>query len=238
MLQSVKNAYTLVMSAISVYTDRVFRVTLPARKPVQYDVPTDEDVKRLMEQARPDLKLAIALAAIGTLRRGEICGLKYSDVFRDFGVIYVHTDMVLSKDNEWIHKEMPKTSDSVRRVSLPAEVMAMIEDGDPDAYIITSTPAAISDAFSRLRTRLGLKCRFQDLRHYAASILHAIGMPDQYIMERGGWSTDGTLKAVYRNTLSDRTKAFSDKANDYFTQNLLKNKQNRSTRNSTRRSAK
>ncbi|MBP3296406.1 MAG: tyrosine-type recombinase/integrase, partial [Lachnospiraceae bacterium] len=77
------------------------------------------------------------------------------------------------------------------------------------------------DAFCRLRNRLGMECRFHDLRHYAASILHAIGVPDQYIMERGGWSTDGTLKAIYRNTLSDKSRQFSAKANDYFDNNLL-----------------
>ena len=219
--KSVKNAYSLVLSAISLYSERVYHVTLPARQPLQYNVPTDDEVQKLMDEARPDLKLAIALAAVGTLRRGEICALKHKDVFRDFKVIYVHTDMVLDKDNHWIHKEMPKTSDSVRRVLLPDEVLDMIEEGEPEDYVVPSTPAAISDAFGRLRNRLGLKCRFHDLRHYAASILHAIGMPDQYIMERGGWSTDGTLKAVYRNTLSDKSKEYSDRANDYFKAKLF-----------------
>lgn len=220
--KSVKNAYSLVTAAVSVYSDRAFRVTLPTRQPLQYDIPTDEQVQALMDNARPDLKLAIALSAIGTLRRGEICGLTYADVLRDFKAVYIHTDMVLSKDNVWIHKEIPKTSDSVRRVTLPDEVMSLIGEGAPEEYIIPSTPAAISDAFGRLRNKLGLKCRFHDLRHYAASILHAIGVPDQYIMERGGWSTDGTLKAVYRNTLSDKSRQFSDRANAYFSEKLLK----------------
>jgi integrase len=218
--KSVKNAYTLVVSAIALYAERSFKVTLPTRQPLQYNVPTDEDVQLLMAEARPDLRLAIMLAAVGTLRRGEICGLKYKDVIPNVGV-YVHTDMVLSKDNTWIHKEIPKTSDSVRLVSLPSEALSMIEDGEPDAYIIDGTPAAISDAFGRLRDRLGLSCRFHDLRHYAVSILHAIGVPDQYLMERGGWATPGTLQAVYRNTLSDKSKEFSDKANAYFSKNLL-----------------
>ncbi|MBR0090420.1 MAG: site-specific integrase, partial [Lachnospiraceae bacterium] len=67
----------------------------------------------------------------------------------------------------------------------------------------------------------GMKCRFHDLRHYSASILHAIGVPDQYIMERGGWSDDRVLKAVYRNTLDDQSKAFTKKANDYFSGSIF-----------------
>ena len=45
--------------------------------------------------------------------------------------------------------------------------------------------------------------RFHALRHYCASQLHALGMPDAYIMERGGWESDGVLKGIYRHTLSD-----------------------------------
>lgn len=220
--KSVKNAYALVSAAVALYSDRIYRVTLPARQPVQYDIPTDDDVHRLMEEAGEELRLAIALAAIGTLRRGEICGLKHKDVLRDFSAVYVHADVVLDKDKNWIYKEMPKTSDSVRRVPLPSEIIDMIACGDPEEFLFDMTPAALSDRFIRLRKRLDLKCRFHDLRHYAASILHAIGVPDQYIMERGGWSTDGTLKAVYRNTLSDKSKAFSDKANEYFEKKLLR----------------
>ena len=47
----------------------------------------------------------------------------------------------------------------------------------------------------------GPKFRFHDLRHYCASIMHAIGIPDQYIMSRGGWSSDNVMKAVYRNVI-------------------------------------
>lgn len=214
--KSVKNIYALVLGAVSSHSDRMYKVTLPKRPPLKYSVPTDEEVNQLMQTARTDLKIAIALAAIGTLRRGEICALKYKDIYREKNAIYIHSDMVLTKDNKWIYKEIPKTSDSVRIIPLPAEVITLLGEGDAEEFVIKSTPAAISDSFTRLRERLCLKCRFHDLRHYAASILHAIGIPDVYIMERGGWSTDGTLKAVYRNSLSDKSIEYSEKANGYF----------------------
>lgn len=116
---------------------------------------------------------------------------------------------------------MPKTSDSVRSVELPPQVIQMLGDGDPDDYVVRSTPAAISDAFGRLRNRLGMSCRFHDLRHYSVSIMHAIGIPDQYIMQRHGFSSDVVLKAVYRNTLSDKSNQFTAKTNEYFANNVL-----------------
>lgn len=46
--------------------------------------------------------------------------------------------------------------------------------------------------------------------------MHAIGIPDQYIMDRGDWRSDMVLKAVYRNVINDEKKKLTDKINDHF----------------------
>ena len=33
-----------------------------------------------------------------------------------------------------------------------------------------------------------------------------MGVPDKYIMERGGWKTDSTLKNIYQHTMSDKRR--------------------------------
>ncbi len=58
--------------------------------------------------------------------------------------------------------------------------------------------------------------RFHDLRHYSASIMHAMGVPDQYIMKRGGWSNDRVLKDIYRGTVADYEEKFVCMTNAYF----------------------
>ena len=47
-------------------------------------------------------------------------------------------------------------------------------------------------------------------------IAHALGIPDAYIMEMGGWRTDRTMKRVYRSTLADRAKTERDKLTAHF----------------------
>lgn len=59
--------------------------------------------------------------------------------------------------------------------------------------------------------------RFHDLRHYSASIMHAIGVPDVYIMERGGWSSDHTLKRIYCGAMDDFSQKFTNLTNEHFT---------------------
>ena len=56
--------------------------------------------------------------------------------------------------------------------------------------------------------------RFHDLRHYCASVQHALGVPDAYIMQRGGWGN--MIKEVYRHALKDKVSEMDDKANNYF----------------------
>ena len=219
--KTVKNIYSFVLSSIKMFSDRTFRVTLPPKRQYEYHLPVDEEIKALMKIADDEMKMCIALASIGTLRRGEICGLLQKDVDREHNNVYVHSDMVRNDQKGWTHKETPKTSSSNRRITLPSKVIAMIPDGEPDEYICKRTPNDVTDAFIDLRDELGLKCRFHDLRHYAASILHAIGVPDQYIQERGGWRSDFMLKSVYRNTISDKTDEFTKKANAYFDKGIL-----------------
>lgn len=84
--------------------------------------------------------------------------------------------------------------------------------------IVNLTPNNITDRFQYCLNNAQLEhFRFHDLRHYSASIQHALGIPDSYIMQRGGWGNDGTLKAVYRHALADRAKEMNDIANKHFT---------------------
>ena len=48
--------------------------------------------------------------------------------------------------------------------------------------------------------------------------MHAIGVPDQYIMQRGGWATDGVMKKVYRDTIDEQTIKMNQKINQHFSE--------------------
>ena len=56
----------------------------------------------------------------------------------------------------------------------------------------------------RLCASLDIECRFHDLRHYNASIMLSLNVPDKYAMERLGQSTPGLIKAVYQHVMSDK----------------------------------
>ena len=109
----------------------------------------------------------------------------------------------------------PKTESSIRTVVMPDFVIQRISG--IEGRIVKMHPEDISKRFAATIKELELPhFRFHDLRHYSASIMHAIGIPDQYIMKRGGWKTDAVLKSVYRNAIDDEDKKFTQKINDHF----------------------
>lgn len=215
--KTVRNVYGFLISSISaVNPDKHIKVTLPQKKVIQRHIPTDKDIQALIDLANPEMKKAIMLAAFGTMRRSEICALTYDDI--DGNVIHVHRNMVKGIDG-WIVKNIPKTNSSDRYIEYPAAIIEKLCDRNK-GNVVDMLPQSVTDNFYDMRHKLGLSCRFHDLRHYAASIMHALGIPDQYIMERGGWSSDTVLKSVYRNVLDDKQNEFTELINSYTSQNF------------------
>ena len=50
--------------------------------------------------------------------------------------------------------------------------------------------------------------------HFDSPLIPVI--PDQYILERGGWSSDNIMKTVYRNTIDIKTVRQTKKINEHF----------------------
>lgn len=215
--KTVKNIHSLMKAAVSFADPTItWKVTLPKGRIRQSTIPTDEVVKELIRKANPDLRKAILLGAMGGLRRGEICGLTYGDIIRSHNMVHIHCDVVRNIENEYVRKEIPKNATSDRYVELPEEVIEMLGNGPQSDVIVKMVPHSITTGFMRLTASCGVSVRFHDLRHYSASVMHAIGVPDQYIMARHGWKSDTTLKAVYRETLEDKKNSFTDKTNQYM----------------------
>lgn len=213
--KTVRNAYGLLKSVLAEYAPSLsINVKMPQKVKPTYHVPNDSEIKQIISYYKEhdtDMLLAVYLAAFGTMRRSEICGLTADDVSGD--TVHVRSAMVKDENREWKIKTT-KTVSSDRYVQLPSFV---IESLPKSGRIVKVNPDYITHTFGRTLKRLGIPSfRFHDLRHYSASILHAIGIPDQYIMARGGWSSDAVLKQVYRGIIDDYNQRYNNVANDYF----------------------
>lgn len=210
-VKTVKNAYGLFSATMDMFLDKRFKIQFQQEPERVITIPSDDEVKLLISYSDGDLQLAIYLAAFGGLRRGEICALDSSDVFENY--VRINKSMGLREDRSWEIKT-PKTLSSNRNTFLPEFLIQMLQQ--KTGRIVNMTPDQITDRFCVLRDSLGMTYRFHDLRHYYASINHALGIPDQYIMAMGGWKTDRTLKAVYRNVLEPEKNKFASISMAHF----------------------
>lgn len=211
--KTVRNVYGLLRSAVlAVRPLLVMNVKLPTRERPDLYTPTNDDIALLLQRSDGDLHLAIGLAAFATLRRGEICALHRSDLVGSD--LTVRAAVVADQDGHLVRKS-PKTYSSYRTITLPDFLVEEIKTKEDQ--LVDLTPSQLSDRFASLVKRCGLPhIRFHDLRHYSASMMHAAGIPDQYIMQRGGWSSDHVMKRVYINAMDDQTRIMNEKINSTF----------------------
>lgn len=200
-------------------TERKYKVKYRNQKQKHIAIPTELEVAGLVEVFRnSEMEIPVMLGAYGGLRRGEISALTLDDLHGD--VIHITKDMVLTSDGEWIIKP-PKTLTSNRDVLLPHFVADRIRE---KGRITTLKPNEITNRLRRKMHSLEIDppyC-FHSLRHFSASYLHAQGVPDEYIMRRGGWASSSVMQNVYRHALSDKAIEMEQVAASAF-QNSFQN---------------
>ena len=208
-IRNINGFISAVLASCGIY---IKGVKLPQKVRSELEVPEDEIIKKLFQELKGTaLEVPVMLAAIGGLRRGEICALTIDDL--NGNILHVCKSMVKDPDGHWVVKP-PKTYSSDRYVELPPYVADLIRS---QGYVVRATPSTLSDNHARFLKRHGFPSyHLHGYRHYMVSALHAAGVPDSYIQQRGGWSTDHTMKAVYRHTLADRSAEAVRKANAHF----------------------
>ncbi len=219
--KSIKEAKALVCTALKLHGVKLdLNVTLPAKKPKIKNLPTAEQVINIIRDT--DVELPCMLAMWLSLRISEVRGLQFKDVKN--GVVTVCRSNVYFDGNDNI-KDVNKTYNSTRQLTIPPYIQKLIEavphEKETD-FIVPMGYQTIHNHFKKLLAENDLEMTFHDLRHLNASIMLKLGIPDKYAMERGGWSTNSTLKAVYQHTFSDERKLVDEKIDDYFN-NIIEN---------------
>lgn len=209
-----RNIHGLLSAVMRVYRPEfALNTALPKRQPTNLYIPTESDFKRLLQRVKgTEMEIPVLLAAVGSMRRGEICALMSEDI--EGNVIHVHRNMIKTDAGNWIIKS-PKSYAGDRYIDMPGWLIEKISTRQ--GRIVNMVPNTLTSEFIRYVKSCDIpRFRFHDLRHYSASVQHALGVPDSYIMERGGWGSDRTLKSVYRHALSDQSREMSRVTNDYF----------------------
>jgi integrase len=192
------------------------------------DVATVRELVARADDTNPVLSAAIMLAATTGARRGELLGLRWSDLDRERMVLNVRRAVKMAASGSHAIVGPTKTHQE-RRVSLDPITLALLDthrfrverwatdagvDVDRDGYILTLDPTgrqpmlpdSLTQAFVRLANRCGVKLRFHDLRHFTASQLIASGHDPVVIAGRLGHTDATTTLKLYAHALEERDR--------------------------------
>lgn len=206
------NAHGLLVSVVNVYAPEIrLKTTLPKK---QKKIKILPEVDKIIQAVKgTEVELPCLLAIWLGLRMSEVRGIKKSDI-KD-GILTINR-VIVRVNSQDIVKEETKTVDSRRQLKLPEYILKLIEQTETE-YIITMNRATIYEHFCKILKENNIEhIRFHDLRHLNASVMLALGIPDKYAMERGGWSSTSVMKSVYQHTFTAERRAVDEKIDNYF----------------------
>ena len=225
--KTVRNIYGLLTAVLKLYNRPLFYqldIMLPQKQKRDMRILTPEQLVTLLNAVEgKTIEIPILLAAWLGLRQSEICGIQWDSIDFKNSILTIKQAKVMGKDNKYVLKTT-KTVSSQRKIQIPVYIMDKIKQlPRTDDFVINIKAKSIYDGLKYALRKNNLPdTRFHDLRHFNASVMIALNVPDKYAMERGGWATDYVYKNVYQHTFSDERKAVDTSVNNYFLELLKK----------------
>lgn len=199
--KSVRNAHGFISAVLSTYKPSLhLSTTLPQKAKFEPNTPSEDNVKQILDAvAGTRYEIPYRLACYG-MRRGEICAITSDDLTEN--LLTINKAKVQSASGTWYIRLMPKTFESNRTIYIDDGLADLIRK-QGKAY--SGDPHRLYKHLVELQDQLGIEhFRFHDFRAYYASMAHALGIPDKYIMANGGWASSRIMDRVYKRTFADK----------------------------------
>lgn len=216
------------------------RATLPKveRKEVNYFQPEQvAAIREALELEPVKWKTLVHMLLITGARRGEVLGLKWSEVDFDRNQIHICNNILYSPDCG-IYEDTPKTATSNRYVTLPAETMQLLrqyrvwqneerlrlgEYYQYQGFVFTQEngrpmhPDSVTSWLSKFSKRHGLPhINPHAFRHTMASMLYFNGVDSVSISKRLGHAQVSTTADIYAHVMAEADQKNADILSDIF----------------------
>ena len=200
--KSVRNLNGFVIAVLKYNGSDVQSPRLPQKEKKPVYIPTEEDVRRILQEFKGHRYEAFIILATMGLRRSEICALTPDDLKGN--VLTINKALVQNENKEWVIKST-KTTESTRTIVIPDSVVDLLNERG----FYEGNPENLYFNLRRAQKRLGIPLfPLHKLRHFFASYMHDLGYSDKQIQEFGGWKTDEVMKTVYQHAMEmDKVKS-------------------------------
>lgn len=191
-----KNYLGFIMAVLKAFDDSIhFRITLPRKEKEDDYIPSQKEVRAVLEASKGTKWYICFMLGCYGLRRSEILPLTMFDIHDNY--VDINKVKVKGIDKGYIVKNIGKTDSSLRRVPIPAELVDLIRQ---QGFVCDFHPDKILAHLHKYQDIAGVpRFRFHSLRHYFCTELSQANFSEEDIMALGGWSTPHVMKKVYRH---------------------------------------
>ncbi len=215
--KTVRNYHGFISAVLGTFNPCLkISTTLPQKVKNEPYIPSDEDVRRILEYAKgTEYEIPLVLACYG-MRRSEICALTTEDIEGD--ILKIRKAKVLGEDKKWVIKTT-KTTSSTREIIIPLEIADKIR---AQGYVYKCHPNTLTSYLEKAQEYLNIpKFSLHKLRHYFASKMSSLGIPEADILRMGGWESDYIMKSVYRHSMMEKEEQAKREAAEKLRKSIL-----------------
>jgi integrase len=189
---------------------------------------TPEEIRLLLRAADKDRNGHLWYLALSGLRRGEIAGLRWSDVDLDGGTVTIARNRVQAGAGNVVENE-PKTRSSCRTLPLDEGLVSVLRRASArvaqerlalggahgaSGYVAVNeagepyTPDTLTRMWHKIARAAGVRqIRLHDARHSCGTALHLRGVPLAVIAKWLGHADAGTTARIYAHSQDDALRA-------------------------------
>lgn len=211
------------------------RSTPPSREKAEIAFYTEEEARQILacfENEPIKWRLIVNLLLIAGIRKGELCGLKWESVNFEKNTIHI-CNQVQYDTKRGLFEETPKTSKSIRTITLPAGIMQMMRSYQSwqkeerlrlGEYFVNRGfvfsqdngeplhPDSINHEFAKMERKYNLPhLRPHSFRHTMATHLFAKGNLDVVtVSARLGHAQPSTTMNIYAHAIPSKDEECSE----------------------------
>ena len=222
--------------------DRVKPPKVERKEAVSLDEVQANELITCLQSEPIKYRTAVMLTLYTGLRRGEVCGLDWSDIDFENGLVKINKSVLYSA-NKGVYEDTTKTNSSNRIISIPSAMVQLLKEykieqskkkllmGDMwnnSGKVFTSesggmiNPDTLSTWFKGFINRHNLPdIHYHSLRHTAATLLIAGGVDIATVSKRLGHADRTTTLNIYTHAIKSADKAAADKLQDIFTHSKI-----------------
>lgn len=195
------------------------RITLPQVAPNERPFLEHSQIKIFVKAVEGTEVEIPALLALSSLRRSEICALKWENIDFDKRRIKVSGAAVFGDNQKLVQKKENKNKSSTRYVPILMDELyiALERNKKESGLILSCNPNTIWSRINRICKANDLpQVGVHGLRHSFASLAYHLGVPEKIVMEIGGWADSQTMRKIYTHVAKSDVSRYETEMTQFF----------------------